>query len=113
MTLIVELLSKLDNIDVFSLALASMEVKKISFDFYFQNFHTRTHIFNQKGTSEDWTTWAIAKDLTNNIMYIRAHDYISIRSINMNKLPNNSSVWMMLEGSFDDSIKDVTSKMVN
>lgn len=67
----------------------------------------------QTGTSEDFTIWAIAKDLTNNIMYIRAHDYVSIRSINMNNLPNNSSVWMTMEGSFDDSIKDVTDKMVH
>ena len=65
-----------------------------------------------EGTSEDYTTFAIAKDLTNNIMYLRAHDYVSIRSIHMDRLPDNSSVWMPVEGSFDDGVKDVTGQMV-
>ena len=77
-------------------------------------FHVRKIIFIKftkfSGTSEDYTIWSVVKDLTNNIMFLRAHDYIGIRSIDLNRVSTEGISFLTIEDTFRNSVKDVTDE---
>eukprot|EP00111_Clytia_hemisphaerica_P001773 TCONS_00004996-protein len=73
------------------------------------------HIINSvdipKHAVDDFTNWAVVKDLKNNVMYFRGVNYISIRQIDLNKTSNTEAEYVKLNGKFEDCVQDVTSQM--
>ena len=64
-----------------------------------------------KHAVDDFTNWAVVKDLKNNVMYFRGVNYISIRKIDLNKTSNTEAEYVKLNGKFEDCVQDVTEQM--
>ena len=100
--------SRISSIWLGSITLVDMIANRVSIDLPWFIPWQPWICFNFSGTSEDYTVFSVVKDLTNNIMYFRAHDYISIRSIHLNKLTGESDKQIPLEDTFENSVKDIT-----
>ena len=67
-------------------------------------------VAQSKDGAQDFSIWSVVKDLTNKQMYYRGYDYLSIRRVSLDNIPDKVAS-ITLDDDFFAGVEDVTNKL--